>query len=256
MKRTPYNLPTMRIALTLDRDASKSETNDYVRSLVAAGFRREEIDVLGPEDAAAEDYDGIVLGGGCDVQPARYGETLRPDASVEVDPGRDELDFLLYERARRERVPVLAICRGLQVVQVAHGGRLVQDLPTQRPSPLVHDTPKGARGVDKTRREHDVAITGGTRLAGLAGASALPVNSRHHQAVAAVADDLVVSATSPDGLVEGFEAAPEAPWMMGVQWHPENLASAGDEPSRRLFAEFARAVRAHAEARAGAATPR
>jgi putative glutamine amidotransferase len=237
----------MRIALTLDRDASRSETNDYVRSLLAAGFAREEIDVLGPEDRPGSDYDGIVLGGGCDVQPARYGETARPDASVEVDPERDELDFHLYERARRDGTPVLAICRGLQVVQVAHGGGLVQDLPTQRPSPLVHDTPE-ENGKDKTRREHDVSIAEGTRLAGLANAPAIAVNSRHHQAVAAAAPGLVVSATSPDGLVEGFEAAAGSPWMIGVQWHPENLAPAGDAPSRRLFEDFARAVRARAAA--------
>jgi putative glutamine amidotransferase len=242
----------VRIALTLDRDASRAETNDYVRSLVAAGFARDQIDVLGPEDRPGPEYDGIVLGGGCDVQPARYGEAVRPDANVEVDPGRDELDFRLYERARRDGTPVLAICRGLQVVQVAHGGGLVQDLPTERPSPLVHDTP-GEHEPDKTRLEHEVAITGGTRLAGLASAPAIAVNSRHHQAVAAAAPGLVVSATSPDGLVEGFEAAAGSPWMIGVQWHPENLAPAGDAPSRRLFEDFARAVRTHAEARTSAA---
>jgi putative glutamine amidotransferase len=248
----------MRIALTLDRDASQSETNDYVRSLLAAGFAREQIDVLGPEDSPAKDYDGIVLGGGCDVEPARYGEAARPDAAVEVDPGRDALDFLLYERARQSRIPVLAICRGLQVVQVAHGGGLVQDLPTQRPSSLVHDTPKGVgqRGADKTQREHDVTLVPGTRLAGLASAPAVDVNSRHHQAVAAPAPGLVVSATSPDGLVEGFEGPADAAWMIGVQWHPENLAPAGDEPSRRLFEEFARAVRAHAQTRAVAPASR
>jgi putative glutamine amidotransferase len=233
----------LRIALTLDRDASKAETNDYLHSLVAAGFSRDEIQVLGPEAAASlrtGDYDGVVLGGGCDVEPERYGETARAGAGVSVDPERDELDFSLYARARREGTPVLAICRGLQVVQVAHGGRLVQDLPTERPSPLVHDTPKGA----PTRREHEVSVVRGTRLADLAKEGSLPVNSRHHQAVDVPAAGLVASATSPDGLVEAFEAPEEDRWMIGVQWHPENLAAAGDEPSRRLFADFARAVRA------------
>lgn len=235
----------MRIALTLDRDASKAETNDYVRSLLAVGFAREEISVLGPGDPATADYDGIVLGGGCDVEPSRYGETARPDAGVEVDLERDELDFSLYERARGAEIPVLAICRGLQVVNVALGGTLVQDLPTQRPSPLLHDTPKG----DKTRREHEISVVEGTILSDFANASTLPVNSRHHQAVAAPAPDLVVSAVSTDGLVEGLEAAPGEPWMVAVQWHPENLAAAGDEPSRRMFAEFAKAVRERAESR-------
>lgn len=234
----------MRIALTLDRDASRSETNDYLRALVAAGFSRGEIDLLGPDDPPGREYDGIVLGGGCDVDPARYGEAERPGAKVEVDRRRDALDFALFDRARRDGTPLLAICRGLQVVNVALGGTLVQDLPTQRPSPLVHDTAaRETGGRDKTRREHEVRIAPGTRLAAAFGAGSLAVNSRHHQAVARPGGGLRVTATSPDGVVEAAEAPAGESWLVGVQWHPENLAAAGDEPSRRLFAEFAQAVR-------------
>jgi putative glutamine amidotransferase len=241
----------MRIALTLDRDTPRAETNDYVRSLVAAGFTREEIEILGPGARTDGEWDGLVLGGGCDVDPSHYGERIRTDANVEIDPERDALDFRLFESARRDGTPVLAICRGLQVVNVALGGSLVQDLPTERPSPLVHDTP----GKDKIRREHQVEIASGTRLAALAGPGALPVNSRHHQAVARPAAGLVVAATSPDGLVEAAEGAPGDPWLVGVQWHPENLAAAGDPASRRLFEEFARAVRARAVSPALSAGP-
>jgi putative glutamine amidotransferase len=247
----------MRIALTLDRDASRAETNDYVRSLVAAGFAREEIDVLGPDrlaEARAAEYDGLVLGGGCDVEPSRYGETAREGANVETDRERDELDFSLYARAQRNGTPVLAICRGIQVVQVANGGGLVQDLPSERPSELVHDTPKG----NKTRREHSVSLEEGTRLAGILaaeGAGEVEVNSRHHQALTAAAPGLIVSATSPDGLVEGVETPDGDPWLVGVQWHPENLAAAGDAPSRRLFEEFARSVRRRASLRRMAPIP-
>ncbi len=233
----------MRIALTLDRDASRAETNDYVRSLCEAGFAREEIEILGPGAAPAGEFHGIVLGGGCDVDPVRYGESSRAGAGVEIDAERDTLDFDLFDRARRDSIPVLAICRGLQVINVALGGTLVQDIPSEHPSPLVHDTP----GKDRLRREHEVEIVAGTRLASIAGGGGtLDVNSRHHQAVARPAPALVLSATSVDGLVEAAEGAPGGPWLVGVQWHPENLAPAGDEASRRLFAEFARVVRERA----------
>jgi len=231
----------MRIALTLDSDASRAETNDYIRSLVAAGFRREEIAILGPGEPPAEAFDGIVLGGGCDVDPGRYGESARPEARVETDLGRDAIDFGLFDAARRSGTPVLAICRGLQVVNVALGGTLVQDLPSERPSDLEHATPPG----DKTRIEHGVTVTRGTRLAGIAGEEVLDVNSRHHQAVGRLGAGLVASAASPDGLVEAAEA-PGPAFLVAVQWHPENLAPAGDPASRRLFEEFARAVRERA----------
>src|ERR1700682_1909217 len=232
----------MRIALTLDRDAARAETNDYIRSLVVAGFAREEIVVLSPDRPASGEVDGLSLGGGCDVDPARDEESPRANAGVEVDPGRDALDFGVLTAARRAGTPVLAICRGLQVVNVALGGTLVQDLPTQRPSPLVHDTP----GKVKTRREHEVAVKPGTRLASGADGQRLEVNSRHHQAVGRLGEGLVLSAAAPDGLVEAAETGPEEPWLVAVQWHPENLSPDGDRTSRRLFTEIARAVRGRA----------
>jgi putative glutamine amidotransferase len=231
----------MRVALTLDRDAVGRERNDYVTSLLAAGFRREEIEVVGPGAAPAGAIDGLVLGGGCDVDPARYGETIREGAGVEVDPGRDALDFDLLARARAEGIPVLAICRGLQVVNVALGGTLVQDLPSQRPSPVEHETEAG----DKTRIRHAVSVAAGTRLAAATLRTDLPVNSRHHQAIARPAPGLVVTATSDDGVIEAAEAS-SGPWLVAVQWHPENLAAQGDPASLGLFREFARLVRERA----------
>ena len=238
----------MRIALTLDRDAVGRERNDYVTSLVGAGFRRDEIEVLGPGATPSGPFDGLVLGGGCDVEPARYGETTLPGAGVETDPDRDALDFSLLAEARRDGVPVLAICRGLQVVNVALGGTLIQDVPRGPVSPIAHDVPES----EKTRIEHAVSVEPGTRLAAIAPAADLPVNSRHHQAIARPAADLVVSAVAPDGVVEAAETA-DGPWLLGVQWHPENLAAAGEAASRRLVAEFARAVRERASAGAGGA---
>jgi len=234
----------VRIALTLDGDASRREENDYVEALRAAGFAAEEIVVLAPGARWDEDeeFDGVVLGGGCDVDPSRYGQAAREDARLELDPKRDETDFALFERARRNGTPTLAICRGLQVVNVALGGTLIQDLPTQRPEAAGHETDESKRR-DRRKIDHRVRIESGTRLAGIAGARELEVNSRHHQAIDRAAPGLRVSAVASDGVIEAVESA--GPWMVAVQWHPENLASA-DPASRRIFEEFARAVREHA----------
>ena len=143
--------------------------------------------------------------------------------------------------ARRGGLPVLGICRGLQVVNVAMGGTLVQDIPSERPSPVLHQRER----PEKTRLDHRVAFTPGTELSRIAGAPDAAVNSRHHQAIAAVAAALTVSAVAPDGVPEAVEAAGD-PWLVAVQWHPENLA--GDALSRSLFLEFVR----RAKSRAGA----
>jgi putative glutamine amidotransferase len=225
----------VRIALTLDRDADP-EANDYVRSLVAAGVPRSAIEVVTPLSARDGGFDALLLGGGVDVDPARYGASVLPGGNVEVDAERDAIDFALLEEALRAKRPVLGICRGLQVINVALGGTLVQDLPIERPSPVVHQN----ADEQKTKRDHHVEIAPGTRLAAIAGASALAVNSRHHQAIARVAPGLAVSATAEDGVPEAVESAGEA-WLMAVQWHPENLT--GDPASASLFAEFVQAAR-------------
>ncbi len=228
----------MRIVLTLDRDAGQREENDYIRSLLEAGFAREEIALLAPGEPLPREIDGVLLGGGCDVDPRRYGQSPRPEAGLELDADRDKTDFAAFDRSWREGAPILGICRGLQVVNVALGGTLLQDIGRQRPSSLVHQRPPRQR----ERLDHDVEVAPDTRLASLAGSATLPVNSRHHQAILDLAPGLTVSAVAPDGLVEAVEAAEAARdgWLVAVQWHPENLP---DPVSRGLFAEFARAVR-------------
>src|SRR5215467_6124302 len=111
----------MRIALTLGHDASKDEENDYIRALLDAGFGRDEIVVLPPGSEPEGRFDGVVLGGGVDVEPGRYGRETFEDANVEVDADRDATDFATFEKAHREEIPVLGICRGMQVVNVALG---------------------------------------------------------------------------------------------------------------------------------------
>jgi putative glutamine amidotransferase len=224
----------VRIALTIDGDVP-AEENDYIRALLAAGLRRDEIVVLRPGDAIPGSFDGVVIGGGDDVDPVRYGREILEGANVEVDHGRDSVDFPVFEEAWRTDVPVLGICRGLQVVNVARGGTLVQDLPLERPSDVSHQLPKR-----ENERDHPVRIEPGTILGRIAGAPEIGVNSRHHQAIDHPAAGLVVSATAPDGVIEAIEAR-DGRWLVAVQWHPENLTD--DEVSQNLFREFVSEVR-------------
>jgi putative glutamine amidotransferase len=223
----------VRIALTLDEDLP--EDNDYLRALLEAGARRDEIVVLRPGDPIAGEFDGVVIAGGDDVDPALYGREIRPEGNVKVDPGRDAIDFPVFEEAWRGGVPVLGICRGLQVVNVARGGTLIQDLPSENPSEITH-----RRRKEPNRRDHPVLVRPGTRLSAIAGSPEIDVNSRHHQAVDRPAEDFVVSATAPDGVIEALEAR-DGRWLVAVQWHPENLPD--DAASNRLFREFVDEVR-------------
>jgi putative glutamine amidotransferase len=232
----------MRIVLTLDRDADLSESNDYLRALAAAGVPRSAIDIVTPLAPPSRPFDALVLGGGIDVDPARYGRDVLANGNVEVDAERDALDFTLLGEARRAGAPVLGICRGMQVVNVALGGTLVQDIPSERPSDVVHQRARD----EKTRRDHPVAVAPGTRLARIAGAAEIAVNSRHHQAIERLAPGLAVSGTAPDGVPEAVESD-GGPWLLAVQWHPENLA--GDAVSERIFGDFVQAARDQAGTR-------
>jgi putative glutamine amidotransferase len=183
--------------------------------------------------------DGLVLTGGEDVAPERYGEEVqRPN--VEVVPERDALEFTLLEWALAEDLPVLAICRGVQVLNVGLGGTLYQDLAADRPAHLGHDQSLGEAPRPRTDPHHPVAVRSGSCLADLLGLEEIEVNSLHHQGIKGLAPPLVPVAHAPDGLVEGVESADQARWsfIVGVQWHPEELARAGHAPSRRLFERF------------------
>jgi putative glutamine amidotransferase len=224
----------VRIALTLDENLS--EDNDYLRALIEAGARRDEIVVMRPGDPTpGGPFDGVVIAGGDDVDPALYGRELLPEGNVKVDAGRDSIDFPVFEEAWREGVPALGICRGLQVMNVARGGTLIQHLPLESPSHIEHRQPK-----KPNRRDHPVALRAGTRLSAIAVSPEIDVNSRHHQAVDRPAEDFVVSATAPDGVIEALEAR-DGRWLIAVQWHPENLHD--DAASKRLFREFVDEVR-------------
>jgi putative glutamine amidotransferase len=209
----------------------------YASCLVAAGLRPYVLPVMAAADADAmlDGMHGLVLTGGEDVDPIHYAAAAHPQLG-EIHPGRDEFEIALVRAARARKLPTLAICRGIQVVNVALGGSLIQDIPSEWSGALNHD---GATARDE--RVHPVVVDAGSALARALGAQKLPVNSFHHQAVSVVAEAFRVVATAPDGIVEGIESTDAAWWMLGVQWHPEELTTGPEPWDRRLFAAFAAA---------------
>jgi putative glutamine amidotransferase len=181
-----------------------------------------------------ERLDGLFLPGGVDVDPSVYGEARGPYCE-RTDPARDWTELLLVRWAIAEAKPVLAVCRGAQLLNVAVGGSLYQDVGTQHPAAIKHDYfPIGGRRRDELT--HEVRIAAGSRLGQLLETEALSVNSMHHQGIARLAPGLLAVATSPDGLIEGVESA-DGHFVLGVQWHPEDLVEV-DPRMRRLFEEF------------------
>lgn len=226
-------------------DASISLSDAYVRALVDAGGVP-LVAACQPDHryvaAALARCDGVLLTGGEDIQPELHSPVVSPAlrATVKlVEPARDVFELLLIRELFRQRKPVFAICRGHQMLNVALGGTLFVDLPTQLPGELGH------RRLDrKCEPVHAIAITPGSRLAGLLRATRIGVNSTHHQAVDRVADLLVATGRSADGVVEAMELsqihAGALPWLLSVQFHPERLVAAHPR-FRALFRGFVRA---------------
>jgi putative glutamine amidotransferase len=213
-----------------------SRVDDYVESVKRAGG---DPVVLEPTDDPARSLDRIdalLLTGGLDVDPGLYGEA--PHATTEPDPVRDRFEIPLSRDAVARDMPLFAICRGAQVLNVAAGGTLVQDIPTAVDSTLDHSIT-----LPKDVVAHPVRVTPGTRLAAALGPSApfdsCPVNSRHHQSIGRLAPLFVVSAVSPDGVVEAIER-PASTFCVGVQWHPENFWRTGEFAG--LFGNFVAAA--------------
>jgi putative glutamine amidotransferase len=180
--------------------------------------------------------DGVCLPGGPDVEPKLYGEETRADCAVEVDPELDRAEMLLVRWALDVDKPLLAICRGAQVLNVALGGTLWQDVGTMRATEHDH-YPASSRG----EVTHNIEVSSASRLYGIAGRDIVDVNSMHHQAVRDLGEDLVVSARAHDGLVEAVEH-PGRRFVVGVQCHPEELYL--ERPwARRLFVDFVAATR-------------
>jgi putative glutamine amidotransferase len=210
----------------------------YIESLKRAGAIPV---VIPPQPENAADViaiiDGLVLAGGFDCDPQVYG--AEPHHTVEpMDTRRQSNDLGLAKAARERRVPTLGICLGLQVMNVAAGGTLVQDIASEMETEINH----ASEPEDRSR--HDVIIEGATQLGGILGDRELNVNSSHHQAIGKVGAGLRVTAHAPDGVVEGLED-PRHPFYVGVQWHPEDMS--GEDSASRLFGAFLEAAREYAE---------
>lgn len=212
----------------------------YVEATRAAGLAPLVLPPLEPGELAPilDAVDGIILTGGEDIDPAEYGAP-RSAATLTSHPRRDRCELALTHLARGRGLPTLAICRGIQTVNVALGGTLVQDLPTERPSGINHD-----QSAERTLRVHPVDVERESVLARAVRDTRIAVNSSHHQAVDRVAPGLHVTARAPDGVIEGVEWTGDDWWMLAVQWHPEELVRDARPWDRDLFRAFADRVRA------------
>ncbi|MFQ5554899.1 MAG: gamma-glutamyl-gamma-aminobutyrate hydrolase family protein [Acidimicrobiia bacterium] len=191
---------------------------------------------------------GLVLTGGGDVDPATYGSDER-DRVYAVDGRRDAFEFALTRGAQARKMPVLAICRGLQVVNVALGGTLIEDIPTALSGPAASDGGHAQRGDAAFRAHQAVNLEPGCLLARTLGTTDLMVNSIHHQAVRRIAPGLRTVGAAADGVIEAIEADDESWPLLAVQWHPEYLSDAGDAASHRLFAALVAAADVEAAGR-------
>jgi putative glutamine amidotransferase len=208
----------------------------YIIALESAGLIPIVIPPLASPDHARsilERVDGLLLTGGEDVDPALYGQD-RIDKCGEPNKARDETEIALSLAARELGKPLLAICRGPQVLNVAFGGTLIQDIPSQATGSLRHNADDA-----RSSRIHDVSIEPDSLTARAIGATKVSVNSLHHQSVKDIAPGFRVAATAPDGIVEAIEWDGADWWAMGVQWHPEEMNDSPEPWDRGLFRAFA-----------------
>lgn len=211
------------IGITIGYDEERPDRHllreDYVKSVVTADGLPYVLAPVFDRDVPAllDRLDGLILTGGSDVDPSLYGATPHPKLG-RLFRARDEFELALCREALRRDLPTLAICRGHQVLNVATGGTLVQDLPSESSGGRVDHDPD----VERATRIHDVRILAGSRLHRLLGKESVGVNSFHHQAVRDLGQGFVATAWAPDGVVEGIED-PARRFVLGVQWHPESF---------------------------------
>src|SRR5690606_25698442 len=226
-------------SLELGRDAYDIELADSEAILAADGLPimlphlMDEADI----DEIAEHIDGLFLAGGYDIDPTLFGEEPHPNLGV-IIPSRDAFELALTKKVLELKKPILGVCRGAQILNIAVGGDMYQDITTQAKADLLQHQQKAPR----FHGSHFVEVTEGSLLHRLTGLKRLKVNSRHHQANRQVPQPMIVSGVSSDGIVEAIESTKHY-FALGVQWHPENMARAADSASLGIFQGFIEACR-------------
>lgn len=214
----------------------------YVRVLVGVGAVPWLIPLLGDETTLRAIYDrldAVFLTGGVDVDPSSYGES-RHEMCDRADPARDGTEISLIRWCREDNKPLLGVCRGIQIINVACGGSLYQHIAEQKPEAIKHDYFPTATHYTRDYLAHPIRVEPGSRLRQVLGETEMTVNSMHHQGIKRLAPGLRPSAFAPDGLIEGVESA-NGNYLVAVQWHPEELAETC--PSQhRLFTDFVAAA--------------
>jgi putative glutamine amidotransferase len=217
---------------------------DYVEGVVGAGGAPVVLPPLGDEQAAASlvgSLDGLLLSGGSDLDPGYYGEEPGTELGPTI-PERDAFEMALVRLALRRGIPIFGICRGMQVLNVALGGTLYQDLPSQWEGEVF----KHRQAIPKWQPSHEVEVKDGSYIAEVMGCDVVKVNSYHHQGVKDLAEGLVVAGRSADGVVEAVEAKDLSErWLLGVQWHAEAMRGVGPQ-QKSLFEAHVSAAEGHA----------
>jgi putative glutamine amidotransferase len=229
----------MKIAISVsDKEKAKGAESAYYRALLAAGAKPEELEMVSPSQVSLhsfKDYTGVLFTGGNDIDPKHYEEAIKYPDLVEIDAERDAFEFELFDRAHRHGLPILGICRGLQMINVRFGGTLYQNLNQD----LNAEMPGFGNHLQSTPRaepSHTVTLTDPDSRLGETFGGSCAVNSLHRQAIKRLGRGLKVTAHSEDGLVEAVESADTYPFLVAVQWHPEEMMER-PEP-RKLFERF------------------
>ena len=233
-------VPIIGVSSHIENHQKLTLSYHYVEAITAAGGIPIVLPNLADRQAVRQivkQIDGLLLSGGADLDPTRFGEEPHPHLG-EVMPTRDMFELELVRQYLATQKPLLAICRGCQVLNVALAGDLYQDIYAQISTPLLQHRQHAPR----SHASHYVEVEPNSLLAQIVGEERFKVNSFHHQAVRHVPSPLVVSARSSDGIMEAIESRMH-PFVLGVQWHPEAMAVAGDQPSIKLFQAFIDACR-------------